>query len=129
MQQTILIAAEQGGVFEIVALIVVLVISLAVSVAITSAAAGSEGVAWGWALLGPMGWLIAALRGIQERMDEQAPPGLSTAPPSLGPLDVRFVCPSCDELKTVLRRLVGRPYTCGSCGAEFVVPGGDDGPD
>jgi hypothetical protein len=49
------------------------VVSTVVSCRIAALASGWR-ASWAWGFLGPVGWIVAALRGIQIRMDEKARP-------------------------------------------------------
>ena len=53
-------------------LIVLVFLALIPSVVIANAAYGRSDGGWGWGLLGPVGWVIAALRGVQVRQDDRA---------------------------------------------------------
>lgn len=51
--------------------VVVLVLCLGVPVSCAlahDAGRGAKGV-WGWGLFGPVGWIVAALIGVQQRLD------------------------------------------------------------
>jgi hypothetical protein len=50
-------------------LVCVIILSLVISCLIAEAVSGRRG-AWAWGLLAPVGWIIAAARGIHHRQDE-----------------------------------------------------------
>ena len=51
--------------------VVGVLVGLFISVAIAHGASGQRASAW-WGLLGPVGWIVAGLRGVQLRQEEQA---------------------------------------------------------
>ena len=53
----------------------------AISMLIASCAAGDSGGTALWGLLGPFGWLIAAIRGVQVRVDDLTDAVHKSAPP------------------------------------------------
>lgn len=89
---------------SLAATLMVLAASLLISCVVARLAGGGRASA-AWGLLGPVGWIVAALRSIQVQLDELPPPPTAAASRpavSVHPTDgVRMQCPSCLEKVTV----------------------------
>lgn len=95
---------EQLGLAGIAIGLAIAVVMLFVSFWLAQIASGTDGC-WGWGLLGPVGWIIAAVRGVQIRLDR--PQVVRTKPVVEGPPPAtcgkcrakvpayRTVCPEC----------------------------------
>ena len=96
-------------------------VGFVVSLAAAHAAGGGARSAWAWGLFGPVGWIVAALLGVQRRVDavEAAIGRLAVEPrraaalsPAAGPTRC---CPACHSANT--DPLGPGRVVCRKCGA------------
>ena len=116
---------------------------VATSCVIAMAASGWKPNTWGWGLLGPPGWVVAGLVGVQRRLDELRPQAsagpsyeltpradpasvrVAEAVPARGPNDFSRPCRGCKALIWFHPSLMGRAVTCGSCASVCVFTAND----
>jgi hypothetical protein len=89
--------------------VVVAVISLAVSCVLAGAAGRFPGAA-AWGLVGPAGWVVAALVGIQRRIGDDRLPKARAEP-----RHETFACPHCDGVIRATANAWGRGIECPQC--------------
>ena len=96
------------------------IVALVVSLIAAEFASGSRGT-WAWGFLGPAGWAVAGLRGVQMRQDELLAANRNAAQSAAPPrASLERMCPKCGHEQMIGREFAG-DAKCVRCGTTFLV--------
>ena len=101
----------------------ILVVLVSVSASLFIAALAGRNVRYApWGFVGPIGWVVAAIHGLEDRRFGRPPPSLSVTEAlgsvPLAPGEAEHPCPNCRAPLRAAREREGSRVPCANCGSD-----------